>query len=536
MMKNNIINRLTTVSFVFCIISSYSLSAQTKSSKKPVVIYGQINADYETAKKKFVSDTITVSFWQTYTKKGRNFPEPFILKTVTKKGNFFGAYGQYVFNFTIPDVFDTGYIRIESSKDVLLKEYLVEPGDSIKILFDQRYRRTVFAGPSAKKFQLISDLEQADASKQFQMDRQVLAKKITDILRTDSLIQAYKINSKNSFGNMFEIKFMYSPQYLEQLGTEISKKPSQLYGWNIFTRYEGLITPKAYSILQANVVGDHLSVALSYFNQLYKAAQKDKKTQLLDSLNQMYYDVIEKIPDTIFSDSIIVASSSYTYVLLAKAHIQSKVQNISTYEILKKNYGGILREKLVVAYFIENSASIDNVAELMSDAFTYFKTEVFKDVLRKLYDASKIGSKAYNFALKDTKGNVVKLSDFKGKIVFIDFWYTGCSSCSKFYTAHLSKVEAHYKDDPNFVFLSISCDKDLSKWHKSINEGLYTSKHTLNLYTNGQGSNHPILSEYGVYGYPSQVLIDRKGKIIQRANLYVPYEKLVPIIDSALAK
>lgn len=535
-MKNKIKNSLTTISFIFCFISSLSLNAQTKNTKKSVVIYGQINADYETASKKFVTDTITVSFWQTYAKKGGNFPEPVILKTVTKKGNFFGAYGQYVFKVTIPDVFDTGYIRIESSKDVLLKEYLVEPGDSIKILFDQRYRRTVFGGPSAKKFQLISDLEQADASKQFEVDRPVLAKKISDILRTDSLIQAYKVNSKNSFGNMFEIKFMYSPQYLKQLGIEISKKPSQLYGWNIFTRYEGLITPKVYSILQANVVGDHLSVALSDFNQLYKAAQKDKKTQLLDSLNQMYYDVIEKIPDTIFSDSIIVASSSYNYVLLAKAHIQSKVQNISPYEILKKNYSGVLREKLILAYFIENIARLENASELMNDAFTYFKTEVFKDTLRKLYDASKIGSKAYNFALKDTKGNVVKLSDFKGKIVFIDFWYTGCLSCSKFYTAHLSKVESHYKEDQNFVFLSISSDKDVRNWLKSIDGGLYTSKHTLNLYTNGQGSNHPILSEYGVYGYPSQVLIDRSGKIIQRANLYVPYEKLIPIINSVLNK
>ncbi|MDN5477821.1 MAG: TlpA family protein disulfide reductase, partial [Chryseobacterium sp.] len=214
----------------------------------------------------------------------------------------------------------------------------------------------------------------------------------------------------------------------------------------------------------------------------------------------------------------------------------SKVQNISPYEILKKNYSGILREKLILAYFIENSARLENASELMNDAFSYFKTEVFKDTLRKLYDASKIGSNAYNFSLQDSKGNVVKLSDFKGKIVFIDFWYTGCSSCSKFYTDQLSRVEAHYKDDPNFVFLSISCDKDMGEWHKSINDGLYTSKHALNLYTNGEGSSHPIFSAYGVYGYPSQVLIDRKGKIIQRANLYVPYEKLVPIINSALIK
>ena len=43
------------------------------------------------------------------------------------------------------------------------------------------------------------------------------------------------------------------------------------------------------------------------------------------------------------------------------------------------------------------------------------------------------GKYAYNFNLPDTLSKRVQLSEFKGKVVFIDFWYTGCTNCVEFY-------------------------------------------------------------------------------------------------------
>ncbi|WP_054511046.1 TlpA disulfide reductase family protein [Chryseobacterium sp. ERMR1:04] len=533
-MKIKIKKIIAVIGLVSCFNSLYTpLNAQSHSPNKSVVIYGQIMP--AKAGEKLEIDTITVTFWQTYNRNGGKFPEPQVIKTVTRIGGFFAALGQTIFNVSVPNVSDIGYLRVSTNNDVLLYDYLVEPGDSVKILFDQRFRRTVFAGPSAKKFQCFNDLEEANAIEKFENKPIVFTKKISDVLRTDSLIEAYKINSLKQFGNMFQITLIYSAEYVKKLRSDLDKKPTQLNGWDIIEHYKYHITNKAYSTLQSNIVGNHLSVKYSEFDRLYQSASKDNKKQLLDSLNQIYYDVIEPTPQ-LFTDSIIVSSSSYPYALLTKAYIGSRILNKPIYELLKNKYTGILRERLVLAYFSEKLGKIDNASELMADALKYFKTDVFRKSLTKLYNSTTVGARAYDFSLKDVSGKVVKLSDFKGKVVFIDFWFTGCLSCSAFYTKQLYKMEQYYKGNPNFVFLSISSDKDLNGWKKSINGGLYTSKHTLNLYTNGEGFTHPILNEYGVFTYPAQVLIDRKGKIEQRANLSVPFEQLIQIIDFSLAK
>lgn len=41
----------------------------------------------------------------------------------------------------------------------------------------------------------------------------------------------------------------------------------------------------------------------------------------------------------------------------------------------------------------------------------------------------KSGALVYNFSYEDAQGNEVQLSDFKGKWVWIDIWFTGCGAC-----------------------------------------------------------------------------------------------------------
>ena len=41
----------------------------------------------------------------------------------------------------------------------------------------------------------------------------------------------------------------------------------------------------------------------------------------------------------------------------------------------------------------------------------------------------KVGDKAPAFSLEDQQGKTVKLADFKGKVIVLDFWYRGCGWC-----------------------------------------------------------------------------------------------------------
>ena len=64
--------------------------------------------------------------------------------------------------------------------------------------------------------------------------------------------------------------------------------------------------------------------------------------------------------------------------------------------------------------------------------------------------------KAPDFALKDTNGNMVRLSDFRGKVVLVDFWATWCGPC-KIEIPWFKEFERQYKDK-GFAVIGVSMD------------------------------------------------------------------------------
>src|SRR6185503_4759935 len=111
-------------------------------------------------------------------------------------------------------------------------------------------------------------------------------------------------------------------------------------------------------------------------------------------------------------------------------------------------------------------------------------------VIGNYYNTRLQGTAAYNFLLPDPKGNLLSLDDLKGKVVLIDFWFTGCFGC-QMVAKYMPQVENNFKGDTNIVFVSISVDKNKQQWLKSVKESLYTSPGSIKLYTEGKGADHP---------------------------------------------
>ena len=74
------------------------------------------------------------------------------------------------------------------------------------------------------------------------------------------------------------------------------------------------------------------------------------------------------------------------------------------------------------------------------------------------------GAVAPNFSLKDTAGRSFKLSDYKGKVVFINFFATWCPPCRAEFP-ELVKMHAKYRTHSKVKIISVSMDDDLSLIH-----------------------------------------------------------------------
>jgi peroxiredoxin len=112
---------------------------------------------------------------------------------------------------------------------------------------------------------------------------------------------------------------------------------------------------------------------------------------------------------------------------------------------------------------------------------------------------------APTFTLKDANGDEVKLADYKGKVVLLNFWATWCGPC-EVEIPWFVEFEKQYKDK-DFAVLGVSFDDD--GW-KSVKP--YITSHKIN-YRIMVGSD--VLSQQygGVDSLPTSFVIDRQGRI-----------------------
>ena len=122
------------------------------------------------------------------------------------------------------------------------------------------------------------------------------------------------------------------------------------------------------------------------------------------------------------------------------------------------------------------------------------------------WENMKPGVQAPDFKLRNLDGEYMTLASFKGKYVLLDFWGTWCGWCIKG-IPDMKEYYAKYKDMIEFV--GIDCRDTEEKWKEGV------AKHELpwtNLY-NGDGQE--IVIAYGVQGYPTKIIIDPEGKIVE---------------------
>lgn len=180
----------------------------------------------------------------------------------------------------------------------------------------------------------------------------------------------------------------------------------------------------------------------------------------------------------------------------------------SLYSIIKKKYTAELLDKMIVYHLYNNQVRIKNLKRYVEDAESFVKLPDAKKQLLIISRKTQ-GQEAFNFKLPDSKGKTVTLSDFKGKIIMMDFWFSGCVPCHNFYQNELSKVEDYYANDPSVVFITICIDKSKDRWLSSLNSGQYSSKSVVNLYTGEKGAFSDVIKFYDIHLYPQPVLISQ---------------------------
>lgn len=119
--------------------------------------------------------------------------------------------------------------------------------------------------------------------------------------------------------------------------------------------------------------------------------------------------------------------------------------------------------------------------------------------------ADKDRKDAPEFSLKDADGRAVRLADYRGKVVLLNFWATWCGPC-KIEMPWFIDFERKYKDR-GFAVIGISMDEEGWQVVKPFITDMAVNYRIL------QGDDKTAQSYGGVDALPTTFLIDREGKV-----------------------
>jgi len=134
-------------------------------------------------------------------------------------------------------------------------------------------------------------------------------------------------------------------------------------------------------------------------------------------------------------------------------------------------------------------------------------------------NATKQGAKCPDVTFSSPDGKQHRLSEYFGRVLYIDIWATWCAPCCA-QIPYIEKHVEHYKDDPRIQFISISCDQNLEAWRKKLDK----DRPQWPQFVCSNDEYRTLAKQWGITGIPRFIIINADGTI-NNANAFRPSEE-----------
>jgi thiol-disulfide isomerase/thioredoxin len=286
-------------------------------------------------------------------------------------------------------------------------------------------------------------------------------------------------------------------------------------------------------------------------------ANSDKNIQTVSPLPEV---MLEQLPKVNRDEVASLASGSYRdfikYYVIYNTSRQNGYKKFTDYSVSAERKTFKARELFgddVYGYWIARFLKEDCMylspfvlKKMKQELAAADKEKKYLPVIDPLCDESKLvvykraadstdvkkGADADGPVLTDKDGKRVRLSDFKGKVVYIDFWASWCGPCRMMMPASKQLHEQlSEKQKKSIVFLYISIDQNKENWIKAMQD---MDMQGVNVISPGNWSS-PACIYYQINSIPRYMIMDKKGDIVDlnatRPNDPELLQKLIGLAD-----
>ena len=294
--------------------------------------------------------------------------------------------------------------------------------------------------------------------------------------------------------------------------------------------------------LRNRLISDILSTKMNHFVAKYSVLQTDedipKTLQNLENLVPFDNDLLQSTCEAY------LLTLKYYYVISIKRKLNAyNLSEITPEFYLKFAFSDIraykipnaLKEFMVADLLMGNL--IDNVPEKFNEYYDEFKKDFpnskYTAVINERFNrfVKMEGSRAGEIIGKNINNKIIKLSSFKGKLIYLDFWATWCGPC----VAELPnsiKLQKKFKNNKDVVFVFISIDQDSKKWKNYLIKHPELTGIHINL---SEGNIEEVRNLYSIYGIPRYLIIGKDGKILDSSAERPSSDKIEEDLKSLLS-
>jgi peroxiredoxin len=240
---------------------------------------------------------------------------------------------------------------------------------------------------------------------------------------------------------------------------------------------------------------------LNRVNQQFRAQLKPVQDRLNDIYRPFYAQANTERPDTALQHRVAGQAAPFLRQRqdLYAAYIKAHPASLFSLLVLEE-YDGLFPQPDGYVALYESLGPAVRSSPL---------GQISQQKVKKLQQIS-VGTRAPAFSQPDSTGKLVRLADWRGHYVLVDFWASWCKPCRAENPNLVKAYAAHQAQGFTILSISVDNEKQRAAWLKAIrNDGL-----TWPQASDLQGMHNAAARSYGVVAVPQNFLIDPQGRIV----------------------
>ncbi|MBN7818072.1 TlpA family protein disulfide reductase [Algoriphagus pacificus] len=436
-----------------------------------------------------------------------------------EKGEFYDGVSsprvrKFSFELSLAD--RAGYFTLTLGDRPLLEDYLVYPGDSVKIDLDLFHSSIVFGGPDAVFYEVQYALKRLVARMDFDAPMVMFSSRSRPRFQkaeNQALMEKYK----TAFGSHFQLVEV-GKEAVDYFFTELDRGKELLAPQlELLEFYKDKLDKDRYDLLLTEVVSGFYGKRLSSFRKFHypevlSRFSVEEREKYLDRILVLFSELEDWESDldaSVHTQSQLV-SAPYLNLAMEKSMLKAIFGKRSYLSQVAEDYSGEMEDRLLSGYLSQYMGAIPDAATTLDSYLAATESSPWKDRLVNLGHAFIPGETIIPVRLEDMEGQVYTEDFFKGQPTLLYFYFSSCAHSADFFQDILFPL---YQDTQNLGYrlVAISMDDDREFWKSRISK--YSDLSLTNLITTPE-SKKRWRDYYEIHAFPKTMLLDGQGRVV----------------------